>query len=92
MLVSDYNYNLPEERIAKFPPKERGSTRLLVLNRQTGAIQDSHYKDLADFLIYHVYKSPVNKTQIRGDGFGDSMRIAYLCKEYRNMLPVNCHE
>ena len=50
MLVSDYNYNLPEERIAKFPPKERGSTRLLVLNRQTGAIQDSHYKDLADFL------------------------------------------
>ena len=25
MLVSDYNYDLPEERIAKFPPKERGS-------------------------------------------------------------------
>jgi len=50
MLVSDYNYDLPEERIAKFPPKERGSTRLLVLNRQTGAIQDSYYRDLADFL------------------------------------------
>ena len=50
MLVSDYNYDLPEERIAKFPPKERGSTRLLVLNRQTGAIKDSHYRDLADFL------------------------------------------
>lgn len=50
MLVSDFNYDLPEERIAKFPPKVRGSTRLLVLNRQTGAIQDSHYRDLADFL------------------------------------------
>ena len=50
MLVSDYNYDLPDERIAKFPPKERGSTRLLVLNRKTGAIQDSHYRDLADFL------------------------------------------
>lgn len=50
MLVSDYNYNLPEERIAKFPPKERGTTRLLVLNRQTGELQDSHYRDLADFL------------------------------------------
>ena len=50
MLVSDYNYDLPEERIAKFPPEERGSTRLLVLNRNTGAIQDSHYRDLADFL------------------------------------------
>ena len=50
MLVSDYNYNLPEERIAKFPPKERGSTRLLVLNRETGAIQDSSYRDLDQFL------------------------------------------
>ncbi|MBR3139157.1 tRNA preQ1(34) S-adenosylmethionine ribosyltransferase-isomerase QueA [Candidatus Saccharibacteria bacterium] len=50
MLVSDYNYDLPDERIAKFPPKERGSTRLLVLNRQTGAIQDSFYRNLDDFL------------------------------------------
>ena len=50
MLVSDYNYDLPEERIAKFPPEERGSTRLLVLNRKTGALKDSHYRDLADFL------------------------------------------
>lgn len=50
MLVSDYNYDLPEERIAKFPPEERGSTRLLVLDRNTGAIQDSHYRDLTDFL------------------------------------------
>lgn len=50
MLVSDYNYNLPEERIAKFPPKERGTTRLLVLNRETGTIEDSYYRNLADFL------------------------------------------
>ena len=50
MLVSDYNYELPEERIAKFPPKERGSTRLLVLNRETGAIQDSYYRNLDEFL------------------------------------------
>lgn len=50
MLVSDYNYDLPEERIAKFPPKERGTTRLLVLNRETGEIKDSYYLDLVDFL------------------------------------------
>ena len=50
MLVSDYSYDLPEERIAKFPPKERGSTRLLVLNRKTGAIQDSYYHNLDEFL------------------------------------------
>ena len=50
MLVSDYNYDLPDERIAKYPPKERGTTRLLVLKRQTGEIADSYYCDLADYL------------------------------------------
>lgn len=50
MLVSDYNYNLPEENIAKHPPKVRGTTRLLVLDRNTDNITDSRYADLADFL------------------------------------------
>lgn len=50
MLVSDYNYNLPEENIAIRPPKVRGTTRLLVLNRQTGHITDSKYANLANFL------------------------------------------
>ena len=50
MLVSDYNYDLPEDRIAKFPPKERGTTRLLVLNRKTGATEDSYYRNLDQYL------------------------------------------
>lgn len=50
MLVSDYNYDLPEERIAKFPPEKRGTTRLLVLHRQNGAVQDVYYRDLVNFL------------------------------------------
>ena len=50
MLVSDFTYDLPEERIAKFPPKVRSTTRLLVLNRKTGEIKDSYYQNLVDFL------------------------------------------
>ena len=50
MLVSDYNYNLPDERIAKYPPSERGTTRLLVLNRTSGAVTDSYYRDLDQYL------------------------------------------
>lgn len=50
MLVSDYTYDLPEERIAKFPPKVRGTTRLCVLNRKTGEITDSYYKNLDELL------------------------------------------
>jgi S-adenosylmethionine:tRNA ribosyltransferase-isomerase len=50
MLVSDYNYNLPEENIAVRPPKVRGTTRLLALNRKTGEITDSLYANLSDFI------------------------------------------
>ena len=50
MLVSDFNYELPEERIAKFPPERRGTTRLCVLNRRTGEIADSYYAELTQFL------------------------------------------
>ena len=50
MLVSDYSYDLPEERIAKFPPKVRGTTRLCVLNRETGEITDDYYKNLDKYL------------------------------------------
>ena len=50
MLVSDFSYDLPDENIASEPPKIRGTTRLLALNRQTGAITDSKYAQLADFL------------------------------------------
>ena len=50
MLVSDFNYDLPEEVIAQHPPKVRGTTRLLALNRQTGKVTDSHYANLDEFL------------------------------------------
>ena len=50
MLVSDYNYDLPEEVIAQHPPKKRGTTRLLALNRKTGETTDSHYANLDNFL------------------------------------------
>ena len=50
MLVSSFNYDLPEERIAKYPPEERGSSRLLVLNRRTGEFHDSFYRQLDEYL------------------------------------------
>lgn len=50
MLLSDYSYELPDELIAKHPPQERGGSRLLVLNRASGVITDSFYRDLASWL------------------------------------------
>ena len=50
MQLSDYTYQLPDEVIAIHPPKVRGETRLLVLDKKDGSIQDSHYKELDSFL------------------------------------------
>ena len=50
MKVSDYTYELPEGRIALHPPKVRGTSRLLVLNKQTGEIEHRKYTNLVDYL------------------------------------------
>ena len=50
MRASDFDYELPEERIAKYPPLQRGSTRLLVVDRATGTFTDARYAHLDAFL------------------------------------------
>ncbi len=50
MNLTDFDYNLPEEAIALYPPQERGGSRLLVLDRQTGQLQDDHYTNLVEYL------------------------------------------
>ncbi len=48
--VSLYDYQLPEELIAKEPLPQRDASRLLVLDRHSGAIQHRGIRDLADLL------------------------------------------
>ena len=50
MRTSDFDFDLPDELIAQRPPAERGQSRLLVLSRQTGAIEHSSFARLADHL------------------------------------------
>jgi S-adenosylmethionine:tRNA ribosyltransferase-isomerase len=48
--VSDFNFDLPEELIAQSPPAIRGSSRMLVLDRDTGVYQDNFFSNLPEFL------------------------------------------
>lgn len=48
--IEDYDYNLPDQRIAQHPPTVRGTSRLLALNRTSGTIEHRHYSDLIDYL------------------------------------------
>lgn len=50
MKRTDFHYDLPDELIARYPAPERSASRLLVLDRQTGARQDRQFRDLPAFL------------------------------------------
>jgi len=48
--VSEFDYHLPKELIAKFPVEPRDSARLLVLHRKTGEIEHRIFRDIVDYL------------------------------------------
>lgn len=50
MKLSDFNYTLPPERIAKVPAVPRDSSKLLVLDKHSGKIIDDHFYNLTNYL------------------------------------------
>ena len=50
MKTHDFWYDLPEELIAQTPLERRDSSRLLVLDRSTGALEHRHFYDIIDYL------------------------------------------
>lgn len=50
MLVSDFHFDLPPELIAQQPPAVRGSSRMLLLDRRSGAYEDRGFREIADLL------------------------------------------
>lgn len=50
MLLSDFNYHLPEELIAQEPLGDRAASRMLHLNRATGQFEDRTFRDFPDLL------------------------------------------
>ncbi len=50
MKLSDFMYDLPEERIAQTPVEPRDHSRLMVLHRDTHEIEHKHFYDIVDYL------------------------------------------
>ncbi|ADU26960.1 tRNA preQ1(34) S-adenosylmethionine ribosyltransferase-isomerase QueA [Ethanoligenens harbinense] len=51
MKKSDFYYDLPPERIAQEPLAQRDQSRLMTLDRATGAVGHRHFYDLPDLLL-----------------------------------------
>ena len=50
MKLSDFMYDLPEERIAQTPVEPRDHSRLMVLNRAKHTVEHKHFYDIIDYL------------------------------------------
>ncbi len=49
MKLSQFHFDLPEEKIAKEPTRWRDECKLLVLHKNTGEIEHKHFKDIIDY-------------------------------------------
>ena len=50
MKTTDFDYQLPEELIAHYPPAKRGDSRLLCLERDTGEVNHRQFRELIELL------------------------------------------
>ena len=50
MELSDFNYELPQELIAQDPLEDRASSRLMVLDRETGKTEHKTFRDIKQYL------------------------------------------
>ncbi|KKB34550.1 tRNA preQ1(34) S-adenosylmethionine ribosyltransferase-isomerase QueA [Bacillus thermotolerans] len=50
MRVEDFDFNLPEELIAQTPLANRSDSRLMVLDKETGAVSHEVFKNIASYL------------------------------------------
>ncbi len=81
---SDFYYELPEELIAQTPAEKRDLSRLLVLDRKSGALAHRHFYDIVDYLrpedILVVNSSKVIPARLLGvtEKTGASMELLLL--------------
>jgi S-adenosylmethionine:tRNA ribosyltransferase-isomerase len=86
MRVEEFDYELPFDRIAQFPPRERGSSRLMVLDRVRGAWTHSEFRMLPQWLttgdLLVRNDTRVMRARLRGvrDGGGDVELLLLRCE------------
>ena len=82
MRTGDFDYHLPPELIAQTPLKLRDSSRLLVLNRTTGALEHRHFTSIPEYLrpgdVMVFNRSRVIPARLRGYGIETGGKVELL--------------
>ena len=91
MHISDFDYQLPPERIAQKPLPERDGSRLLVADRKRDTIEHRHFRDLPELLRAGdrlvVNDTRVIPARIFGQREGGTTRVELLLLKEANQNP-----
>jgi len=80
-LVSDYDFELPDELIANRPLPDRDASRMMVLHRSTGTIEHRHFRDLPEYIQPGDLAVLNNSKVIKARLFSTDGRIEMLLLE-----------
>jgi len=92
MRTDDFDYPLPEELIAQEPWPVRDECRLLVMDRESGALQDRIFKDIAEYVrpgdVFVVNETRVRPARLLGQkrGSGGAAEV-FLLREVLGQTP-----
>ncbi|HHU91968.1 MAG TPA: tRNA preQ1(34) S-adenosylmethionine ribosyltransferase-isomerase QueA [Halanaerobiaceae bacterium] len=82
MKVDDFTYHLPEELIAQNPAKVRDESRLMILRRESGKIEERKFKDIIDYLapgdLLVLNNSKVIPARLMGKKLSSGIEIEVL--------------
>lgn len=84
MNVADFNYELPESYIAQTPVEPRDSSRLMVLDRHTGAVEHRIFREIVDLIqlgdVLVLNNTRVIPARLRGTkaGTGGAVEVLLL--------------
>lgn len=80
--TSDFDFELPADRIAQFPAQRREESRLLVVDRETGELRDRRFADIVELFgpddVLVVNETRVFPARLRGQRRGGGKAEALL--------------
>jgi len=94
MKTEEFYYDLPEHFIAQFPAEPRDHSKLLVLDRMSGELEDRHFYDIIDYLkpgdLLVVNETRVIPARLFGSKLPGSGRIEILLLNKVNDFDWEC--
>lgn len=91
MKTSDFDYELPTELIAQHPAEKRDHSRLLVMDKYTGAVEHHVFKDIVNYLhagdVLVINNTKVIPARIFGTKEGGTAKIEVLLLKRDEALP-----